>query len=775
VTWRYEWRETKWTKVLRRCKGNANAKVNDPATWSSFDAAVAAYGRRSHPHHIDHVDGIGYVFSADDPFVGGDLDRCLDENGNLLPWAVPIVAALPTYAEVSPSGRGIKFTAIGKLPGNGTRVNGFGEDGTGEIELYDRLRFFTFTGWKLPDAPASPAELNGKLTDLWNAIQAKKKANAEARQKAKGKAPSKAAPKAASKPVEGLPADDRLIALARQLNPAFGPLFDQGDTSAYGGDESRADFALCGLLAFWFGRDPVAVDRVFRRSKLLRDKWDSPRGSTTYGAWTISNAIEATTKVWEPSPPPADDDTATASPEPEPNAAGPERGGETVKGRKRFRLTDLGNGERLAYRHGKDLRYVHPWRMWFGWDKRRWKADKSAAVGRLAKDTIRAIYREAADEPNDQRRAATALWGKASEKRDRVNAMMALAATELPALPEDLDHDPWLLNVQNGTVDLRTGELRPHRREDFITRLAPVDYDPTAECPLWMATLALVFKGDQELIGFIRRLFGMALTGVVRDHVLPIFHGVGSNGKSTILNTLLGLLGPDYAMKAPKDLLVLKRNESHPTELAMLHGKRVVIAIETAGGARLNESLIKELTGADPITARRMREDFWTFEPTHKVILATNHRPKVRGTDHAIWRRVKLIPFDVIIPDDQADQTVPERLRAEYPGIFAWAVRGCLEWQEIGLRPPDAVGKATSAYRTSQDVVGQFLTECCTTDPADRVKASELFGAFKAWSERGAMKVMTQNEFGEDLTERGFERFTNNGTRYKGIALRHTD
>jgi putative DNA primase/helicase len=768
VCWRYGVKDGRWTKIPRRAAGNANASTTDPATWSTFEAAADAYRHRGKlvPTHPRHLDGIGFVFAPDDPYVGLDFDHCLDDQGNVHAWAAPFLERLVTYAEVSPSGCGIKLVAIGALPGPGSKVNGFGADRTGAIETYDRGRYFTITGWRVPAAPDAPVDLSETIAEMHRELFPPK---------ARTSKPSKAA----SKPVAGLPDDDVLIDLARKMNHAFSPLFDQGDTTANGGDHSAADYALCGLLAFWFGRDPVAVDRVFRRSALMRDKWDERHGAMTYGEMTVANAIEAQETVWEPRPQfsdgvPGNGRAGTKERQKNPSAAGPEHQGETGVEPERFPLTDLGNGERLAHRHGRDLRYVHPWKKWLVWDGRRWKEDNTAAVARKAKDTVRAIYREAAAIDDDSLRAAVAKWGRESEKRDRVNAMMALAANELPALPEDLDRDPWALNVRNGVIDLRSGELRPHRREDFLCRLAPVEYDQAADCPLWLATLSLVFNGDQELIGFVRRLFGVALTGTVREQVLPIFHGAGSNGKSTILNTLLGVLGTDYGMKAPKDLLMLKRNEAHPTELATLHGKRLIVAIETAGGARLNESLIKELTGSDPITTRRMREDFWTFDPTHKVILATNHRPKVRGTDHAIWRRLKLVPFDVTIPDDQADRTVPERLRAEYPGILAWAVRGCLEWQETGLRPPGTVDTATTAYRTSQDVVGQFLTECCTVDPADRVKASELFGAYRAWSERGAMKVMTQNDFGADMTERGFERFTNNGTYYRGIGLRAT-
>ena len=440
----------------------------------------------------------------------------------------------------------------------------------------------------------------------------------------------------------------------------------------------------------------------------------------------------------------------------------------------RFRLTDMGNGERLVHHHGADLRHAHPLGKWYIWDGKRWREDDTAAAVRLAKRAVREIYREAAETSDDTERANLVKWAKVSESKARVEAMLWCAAREasVPVLPEALDLKPWLLNCPNGTVDLKTGELRPHDRANLITRLCQVEYHPEAECPLWLKTLGEIFGGSQALIGFWRRLCGLTLTGVVQEQVLPIPYGAGANGKSTLLGVLLRLLGPDYAMKAPPDLLMVKRTPEHATERAALFGKRLVVAIETGEGARLNEVMVKELTGGDQITARRMREDYWSFWPTHKVFLCTNHRPTVRGTDHAIWRRLKLIPFNVTIASDKQDKALPEKLAAELPGILAWCVRGCLEWQEDGLNPPEEVEAATTQYKQDEDTLGAFLAENCTTAAGDRVKASALFARYKAWS--GDDRI-TQRKFGRAMTERGFERITNDGIWYLGLDLRVED
>jgi putative DNA primase/helicase len=443
-----------------------------------------------------------------------------------------------------------------------------------------------------------------------------------------------------------------------------------------------------------------------------------------------------------------------------------------------YPCTDLGNAERLVRRCGHDLRYCHPWKAWLAWDGRRWKLDDTGEVRRRGRDTVRAILGEARTEDDDDRRKQLALWSFTSEKRDRLSALISMAEFQegIPIIPGEMDQDPWAFNVANGTIDLETGALRHHRRGDGITKLCDVPYDPDAQCPLWLATLARCFHRPDPtyrdaLVDYWQRLCGYALSGVIRDHILPVAYGTGSNGKSTILGALLDVFGPDYAMKAPPDLFMAKKNDAHPTDRTDLFGKRLVVAIETEMGRRLNETMVKELTGGDRIRARRMREDNWEFSPTHKVIMGTNHKPSVRGTDHGIWRRIRLFPFTVKISESEADRTVPERLRAEREGILAWIVQGCLEWQRRGLDAPAEVTEATADYRAEQDVLGSFLAECAREGWNLRVKASELYARYKAWGEGGNEFVLNQTQFSQQLQERGFTRVRNNGTFYVGLGL----
>lgn len=437
-----------------------------------------------------------------------------------------------------------------------------------------------------------------------------------------------------------------------------------------------------------------------------------------------------------------------------------------------FNNTDLGNSRRLIAWEGGDLRYCYPWGRWSVWTGRNWLVDDRGEVIKRAKATVSKIYQEAAAAKDEETRKVLAKHAMSSESERKIKAMVELAKPEVSILPEELDADPWKLNVQNGTIDLRSGKLLDHRRADLITKLAPVDYDPMATAPNWEAVLERVMPSE-ELRSFFKRLCGYALTGDVSEHVLPVLYGTGANGKSTVLNALLEALG-DYGIQAAPDLLVSKRG-SHPTELADLFGMRLVASIEVEDGRRFAESLVKQLTGGDRVRARRMRQDFWEFEPTHTVFLATNHKPEVRGTDNAIWRRIRLIPFTETIPPDEQDKRLPEKLCGELAGIMAWAVEGCLEWQLDGLRAPEEVLEATGEYRSEMDVVGAFLDECCVLGDAETVSAADLYRAYGEWCKDTGETLEKQRKFGGRLTERGgFERYRggkSGGHRWRGVDL----
>ena len=439
----------------------------------------------------------------------------------------------------------------------------------------------------------------------------------------------------------------------------------------------------------------------------------------------------------------------------------------------RFNLTDLGNAERFIAHHGEDVRYCYPWRKWLIWTGAKWERDEAGRVYRLAKETVRGIYREASDEEDEDRRKALAKHARASESETRIRAMVELAKPEIPVAPDELDADPWLLNCENGTITLRSGELREHRREDLITKIAPVEYDPAAAAPTWEAFLERVLPGE-ELRRFVQRAAGYSATGSTSEQCMFIHHGPGANGKSTYQETISAALG-DYAMRTPTETLLVKRPGGVPNDVARLKGARYVTASETEEGRRLAESLVKDLTGQDTISARFMWAEWFDFKPTHALHLSTNHRPEIRGSDAAIWRRIRLVPWSVTIPPAEQDRKLPEKLRAELPGVLAWIVRGCLEWQREGLRAPEEVRQATKAYRAEMDVLAAFLADCCLRDEDETAFAGELWGAWKRWCEETGEQAGTQKRFGGRLAERGFLNHRDSRTGRKmwsGLALR---
>jgi putative DNA primase/helicase len=391
----------------------------------------------------------------------------------------------------------------------------------------------------------------------------------------------------------------------------------------------------------------------------------------------------------------------------------------------------------------------------------------------LAKETVRRIYREASDEEDEDRRKALAKHARASESETRIRAMVELAKSEIPVSPDELDADPWLLNTKNGTIDLRTGQLRDHKREDLITKLAPVEFATNAEAPAWEAFLERVLPGE-ELRRFVRRAAGYSATGNTSEQCMFIHHGPGANGKSTFQETVSAALG-DYAMRTPTETLLVKRPGGVPNDVARLKGARFVTASETEEGRRLAESLVKDLTGQDTISARFMWAEWFDFKPTHALHLSTNHKPEIRGTDAAIWRRIRLVPWAVTIPPAEQDKKLPEKLRDELPGVLAWIVRGCAEWQREGLRAPEEVRQATQAYRAEMDVLAAFLADCCLRAADEEAFAGELWGAWKRWCEEAGEQAGSQKRFGGRLAERGFLNHRDSKTGRKvwsGLSLR---
>lgn len=439
-----------------------------------------------------------------------------------------------------------------------------------------------------------------------------------------------------------------------------------------------------------------------------------------------------------------------------------------------YRCTDLGNAERLVAQHGTELRFC-PGIGWLAWDGKRWRRDDTGERVRRAKLTVREIYTEAGLIDNEAVRKAVGGWAKKSESAGHIKALLQLAESDerIVVRAADVDANPFALNCENGTVDLRTGALLPHNPADLITKLCPVVYDPDAAAPVFDGFISSIFAGDAALVAFVQRFLGYSLTGDVREQTLFFAYGHGSNGKSTLFDLLLAALG-DHAKTAAPSLLVAKRGESHPTERADLHGARLVTVVEVGAGKAFDEELVKQLTGGDVIKARYMQRDFFEFRPTHKLLISANHKPTITGTDHAIWRRIALVPFAVRFDGDAKDTALPGKLLRELPGFLAWCVRGCLEWQAEGLRPPSSVLQATAAYRAEQDTVGTFLDERCLAFEQARVKSGGLYADYTEWAKAAGEHPISQRALGLALAERGYQsdRGTGGVRMWRGLGLK---
>lgn len=443
-----------------------------------------------------------------------------------------------------------------------------------------------------------------------------------------------------------------------------------------------------------------------------------------------------------------------------------------------YNHTDLGNARRMVDKFGRDMMYVHAWDKWYLWNGARWVEDTTEEIMRWAKRTVARMYEEAARLDDDDR-AKLVKWALASESKKRLTDMVALARSEpgIACSEKALNANAMLLNCANGTIDLRTGDLLPHDRAHRITKQIRIAYNPTATCPTWLKFLNDIMLGDSNMVAFLQRAMGYSLTGDVSAQCLFFMHGKGSNGKSTFTETCMGLMD-EYAQKAPTEMIMQKHGAPGiPNDLARLPGARMVVVSEMEENRHLAESTVKDLTGGDTITARFMRGEWFEFKPTHKLWMYGNHKPVVTGTDDGIWRRLHLIPFLAKFEGTNKDDQMPAKLRAEFEGILAWAVEGCVLWQVQGLAAPDQVVTATKDYRSEMDTLQQFIEERCYVNTSVSIRFNELRSAYESWCASYGHKPLTGRKFGNSLTDRGHEGFNghSNVAMRRGIALAHVE
>jgi putative DNA primase/helicase len=437
-------------------------------------------------------------------------------------------------------------------------------------------------------------------------------------------------------------------------------------------------------------------------------------------------------------------------------------------------FTDRNNALILSEHLAETALWVPAW-GWLLWTGARWERDPDGSrVLALARELLPKHYLENALQTADYKeRERLCEHAKRAHKRHNLSNALELAKGDLRAEPKEFDQDPWLLNCNNGVLDLRTGELHPHSPELRLTKLCPVEYNPNAQAPTWSRFLREIFLDDDELIRYVQRACGYSITGDVREDKMFICWGTGANGKSTLLQTLRHVLG-DYAGAIAPAAIVQRGRDSHPTAVADLYGLRFAIAIETEEDQRLAEAQVKALTGRDAIKARFVHRDYFEFEPKAKIWLATNHRPLIRDTSPAIWRRIALIPFRAFFPPERQDKTLGEKLWEERAGILAWLVAGCLAWQQQGLGECDAVAEATESYRSEMDVLQEWLQERCVPDAKAITPFKELYDNYLTWCSETDQEPLGKRAFANRLTEKGFEiaRLKGDAKARKGLRLK---
>ncbi len=735
-------------KVPKSPLYNGNASPTDSATWGTYEQAVKACKEYNYS-------GIGFVFTAETDFCGIDIDHCIDENGEIHKNALDILSTMDSYAEISPSGTGIHIIYRGKVHEEWKKKKTNALDKGIHLEMYQKDRYFTVTENRLNDLDVNEREPHAEL--IYKAYMADEK-----------KAVEKPVEKPIEKPKPLTLTDRDIIDKAMNSNSGmkFARLFN-GDTSDYDNDDSRADMAFCSMLAFWCNKDIAMMDRIFRQSKLMRSKWDEKHGRDTYGNITMEKAVESCMNTYSPTVPKDDDFFVNIENESEPKYI------------KLYTFDDTGNAERMSDMFHEMIRYHYTDGKWMLYDKNKWVYDNSGFIFKLVDKSLEAITREKDyyiqqdKENNDENQTLFKAWEKHYKKSRSHNSKKALEKEVqhyVPITPNSLDRHKMLLNSLSGVIDLNDFSIRKAVPKDYFTKSVNANFDKNAKCPLWDKFLKEIFENDEDMIRYIQIAVGYSLTGSTAEQCAFFLLGDGNNGKSTFIDVIRQMFG-DYASNIQAETLMIRNNNGINSDIARLKGARLVTSAEPNEGLRLNEGLLKQLTGGDIVTARKLYGDEFEFKPEFKLWMATNHKPIIRGTDYGIWRRMHIIPFNAKIPKEKVDKQLTDKLLKELDGIFMWALRGLAMYHKYGLKMPSAVEQAVEEYKKEMDVVSKFLDECTEKAYAKSVKASDLYQVYTNWCKQYGEWQMSNTKFGKEISQR-YERIKKmDGWYYVGMEF----
>jgi len=736
----------KRTKIPYTPTTGMKASTTDPATWVDFETALACES---------NYDGLGFVFT-NSPFVGVDLDDVGNEikafeHGDLNNIVGEFHEALQTYMEISPSGNGLHLILKGELPQGGNRA--------GNIEMYDTGRYFTVTGDQLGEYDL----INPNGSNLIKPLHEKYIGKGE------GNEVSFKDFEAIHSYGNGLNEEEVLEALARSKDREkyYIDLFQNGDYAKHGyPSRSEAEQGLINKLGFYSDFDKNIMDSLLKQSKLYEPKWERTKKDTISKALatrTANGGYKAKNKPFELN-----------------------IDGNALKGKtnKFYTYDDTGNAERFIDLFGNEFLFNTTSNSWLHYNGKVWEIDETKeaykkvteAVNEIAKDPIRV------SDPSDEKLVKSAESAKQkhvkySRSNRGKNSLLNDASSLVAISDSKLDQAGNILNLQNGYYDLDEDKFKPHNQKLFLTMISEASYQEEATCPLWLKFINETFLGDIELIEYVQRVVGYALSNSTAERQLFILYGETTTGKSVFTNIIQRLLG-DYAKNINPEAIMTNKNrtgDSASPAIAKLKKARFVSTSEISDDAqsgKLDASLIKRVTGNDPITARFLNQNEFTFMPEFKIFMATNYRPIVNSQDGAMWHRLAIIPFDNHV--EEVDEELTSKLSKELAGVLNWALEGYRKYKEIGLKKnePQAVKIQRDSYRKELDVIGAFVEEVCSIDPQYSIKSSEIYKAYKDWAESTGERAETQTKFSTEFGKRFEKEPKRDANYFIGVQLK---
>ena len=752
--------ELKWvearkknTKIPINPYDGSAGKSNDPSTWSDFDTAMRAL------NDVERADGLAFYFA--NGYVGLDIDHI---DSNLEDWRAGdndpnnLVNKFQdltdnTYMEVSQSGTGIHAIFKGKIPGKRRRK--------GNYEMYQTGRFFALTGNNIIPDPTIKSMSDDEMKTLYEFLFGKDNIV-----------------QLHSESDNITPVDLSVAEIIKRAENSAKTgtrftMFMKGGWEQFYASHSEADMAFANDLAFWAGRDFHKMDTIFRNSSLMREKFDEKHGAVTYGTSLLNKAINETQNIYNPESDSQDSESSYTFSFNE----------DKTKKIVPRSWDDQGRGLRMRDQFATVLKFNAVDKKWFFFNGSYWQEDIGNQRVELAAERVANSIKKEKPElsfstKTDEDKAMNEWYRFQKDSRSHMAKMHMIDEFKKYVIVKhgEFDKEDMLLNTESGYVDLSNGELHDHDIDKKFSHQTLAEYSDNVDAPLWDKFLNQIFNSDEELIHYVQKAIGYSFTGSVDEQCLFILNGRGRNGKSVFSNVVSDVAG-NYAKQMNVQTIVAKKNQSGSanSDIARLEGARIVTSSELNEGDRFDESLVKQLTGGDKILARFLYGSEFEYKPKFKIWMATNHLPIIRGTDDGIWRRIKIIPFNIQIPKEKVDKKLEYKLKAEYTGILNWIVQGAIMWQQEGLEDPEAVRQVIENYRAEMDPLDAFLEECCTTGQNYSIKAREMYDAYHEWAKESEEYKMSMTKFGREMSKKLLRVKKRDGWYYVGLKLKEPD